>query len=464
MAKAVAKIASRAATTTKKLEGKSLGLPLFSKHRVMDVQGIHLENLKYSLFLKRRFLPIFVTVFLGSFNDNLLRSGLVVLIAYSASKGIELPTRPEILVTICSALLVIPLLLFSSLAGPMADKFEKSRLVVITKLVEIGIMVGAYYGFQTHNIYLLMAMLFVSGTHSTFYGPIKFSILPTHLKTGELMAGNGFMAGGTYVAMLLGLVAGGYLVELPGNAIGLTALLVAVVGLFASLFIPLAPASHPQAHIDLNIWRGTIDIIAYALREEKVRHTILLLSWFLLVGSIYMAQFSNYAQSVVKANNEVYILFLTVFSVGIAAGSLLCDVLLKGQISAKLVPISGAGISLFTFLVVMTTPAPAHEGFIGAAEFLEMPSHWPVLLSMLMVAICGGIYIVPLYAILQSLPSAQFRSRVIAASALSDAIFMTLAAFVSAMLLLVGFSITDLFLVMAVLGMGVVVYARKLTV
>lgn len=429
----------------------------------MDLEGLHLENLKYSLFLKRRFLPIFITIFLGSFNDNLLRSGLVVLIAYSASKGIELPTQPEILVTICSALLVIPLLLFSSIAGPLADKYEKSRLVVFTKIAEIGIMAGAFYGFETNNIYLLMAMLFVSGTHTTFCSPIKFSILPTHLRSRELMAGNGFMAGGTYLSMLLGLIAGGLLVEMPHNIIGITALAIAFVGLIASLFVPHAAPGHPEAHISCNIWRGTVDIAGYVLRDRNIRVLVLALSWFLVIGSIYMAQFSNYAQSVIHANNEVYIVFLTVFSIGIAIGSLMCDTLLKGEISGHLTPWAAAGISFFTYLMVFTTPVPVHEGMLTASEFLADSTHWPVLFSMLMVAVCGGIYIVPLYAIMQARTDERYRSRVVAASSLSDAVLITLATIISAGLLLVGFDIPDLFLVVATFNLGMVFYARKIT-
>src|SRR4029077_12508870 len=184
--------------------------------------------------------------FLGALNDNLLRSGLVVLIAYSASNGIVLPARPEILVTICSALLVMPLLLFSSIAGSLADKFEKSRLVRFAKIAEVGIMVCVFYGFATKNIFLLMAMLFVSGTHTTFYSPIKFSILPDHLQSGELLAGNGFMAGGSYLAVLCGLIVGGLLVELPGNVIGITALCVAAGVLLSSLFILPSHIAHPD--------------------------------------------------------------------------------------------------------------------------------------------------------------------------------------------------------------------------
>ncbi|MFW0776666.1 MAG: MFS transporter [Rickettsiales bacterium] len=428
----------------------------------MELDKLDLENLKYSLFLKRRFWPIFVATFLGAFNDNLLRSGLIVLIAYSAQKGITLPTSPEILVTICSALLVVPIFIFSSLAGSLADKHEKSRLVVFTKCAELLIMAGAFYGFATNNIYLLMVLLFFSGTHTAFYSPIKFSILPDHLQSGELLAGNGFMAGGSYLAVLMGAVAGGLLVEMPDNAIGYAAVILALIGFIASLFIPASTRANPDGHIDLNLWRGTCDIIKYAWADKKALHTIFALSWIMLVSFMYMSQFANYAQSVMQANNEVYILFLTLFSVGIAIGSILCDTLLKGEISAKLTPYAALGITIFTCVMVFATSQPEHEGLLDITAFLNSTHAWPVIGSMLMVAICGGIYMVPLYALLQSRAEDQFRSRVIAASNMSDSIFMTLAALVSALLLLAGLTIKDLFLLVAALNLMVVWYARKL--
>ncbi|MFO0388867.1 MAG: MFS transporter [Alphaproteobacteria bacterium] len=441
----------------------SSGLRCFGKCMELDALDIDLKHLKYGLFAKRRFLPIFLATFLGAFNDNLLRSGLVVLIAYSASKGITLPAQPEILVTLCSALLVLPILLFSSIAGPLADKYEKSQLVILTKIAELGIMLCVFYGFATLNIYLLMVMLFVSGTHTTFYSPIKFSILPDHLSNKELLAANGFMAAGSYLAILGGLIAGGLLVEMEGNVIGGVAICIAAIGLLASLFIPKSRIANPHIEISLNIWKGTQAMIRNATYDMQNFRAILGLSWFLLVGSVYMSQFANYAQAVVRANNEVYVLFLLVFSVGIAFGSMICDTLLKGEISTKLTPLMAFGTALFTLLMVLATPVPVHEGLMGVSEFLSTTSHWPVLGCMLMVAVCGGIYIVPLYAFLQSQSHEKFRSRIMAASNMCDSVFMTLAAIASAILLMLGFNILDLFLVLATLNLVVVWYAWKFT-
>lgn len=417
--------------------------------------------LKYKLFTKRRFLPIFLAQFLGAFNDNLVRSGLVVLITYADSKNIELSMPAEVLVTICSALLVVPFILFSSIAGPLADKIEKGRLVTYTKIAEVMIMIVAAYGFATNDIHLLMFMLFVSGTHSTFFGPIKYSILPEHLKDDELLAGNGFIAGGSYLGILFGLICGGLLIEVPGNVIGYAAIAIAGIGLIASLMIPHTRPAAPETHISLNVFAGTARMMKQAFRHHTVFLAIMGLSWFLLQGSVFMAQFSNYARFSVNANNEVYTFFLTIFSVGIALGAVICDKILKGQISSRLSPITLLGVSVFTYLMVLNTPAPANHAMLDVSALLSDPMYYSMLLCMLMVAICGGIYMVPLYAMLQSKSESGQRSQVIAASNVMDSVFMTLAAVISAVLLHAGFSITDLFMIMATLNLCVAFYVFR---
>lgn len=426
----------------------------------MEGEALHIEPMKFRLFLQRRFFAIFLATFLGGFNDNLIRSGLVVLIAYSSTKGISIPTQPEILVTLCSAILMLPLIIFSSVAGSLADKYEKSRLVVIAKFAEVIIMIIAFVGFEEQNIVLLMVMLFFSGMHTTFYSPIKFSILPEHLQKNELLAGNGFMAAGGYISILFGLIAGGLLVEYPNNLIGYVAIGIALLGLGASLMIPKTGAAHANMKMDWHILRGSRDIISYAWKDRSVRIPIIALSWFLMYASVYMAQFANYAQAVVGGNNQVYILLLTVFSLGTAFGSTICDTLLKGEISARFTPYAALGLSFFTYLLILSTP-PTHDPLLDAATFASIPHYWMVMACMTLVAFSGGVYIVPLYAMLQADTSPKYRSRVMAASNLSDAVFMTFAALTSALLLSLGADILDLFKIIATLNLVVVWYAGK---
>lgn len=430
----------------------------------MELESLQLEKaLKYKLFTSRRFLPMFLSICFGIFNDNLIRSGLVVLITYSSKHNIELSVPPEILVTICYALLVTPMVLFSSLAGEIADKYEKSRLIVLTKIAEIFIVSAASYGFYHNDIDLLMIILFVSGTHSAFNIPIKFSILPQHLKREELLVGNGFIASGSYLAILIGMIVGGIIIEYPDNLIGTVAITFAISGFTASLFVPPAPSAHPHMKISFNLWKGSHNIITHAFRDETLMRTILALSWFITVGSIYISQFANYARGVMHADNDVYILFLTVFSVGIAIGSLLCDTLLKSQISTRFTPISAIGVALFTALMIYFTPtAPATGELMGVKEFFSVSSHLLVVGSMLLVAICGGLYIVPLYALLQSRTTPTHRSQIIAASNLSDSLAMTMSAIICAILLSYGLGVKDLFIIVAVLTIGVAWYVRKI--
>ena len=428
----------------------------------MELEGLHLKNLKYKLFTSRRFLPMFLSIFLGAFNDNLIRSGLVVLITYAAQHDISLSMQPEILVTICYGLLVLPMVLFSSIAGELADKYEKSRLIIFTKIAEIFIVLGASYGFYHNDIPFLMVILFISGTHSAFNVPIKFSILPQHLKHGELLAGNGFVASGSYLAILVGMIVGGLIIESPNNLIGIVAISVSIIGFIASLFVPRAPSAHPQTKISFNLWKGSMSIIAHARKDDVLVRTILALSWFITVGSIYISQFANYARGVIHANNEVYILFLVVFSVGTAIGSLLCDTLLKSQISTRFTPLAAIGIALFTALMVFFTPVPMTDELMTINEFFSVTSHLLVLGCMLLVAICGGLYIVPLYALLQSRTGASHRSQIIAASNLSDSLSMTLSAIISAILLSYGLGVKDLFIIVAFLTLAVAWYVRKI--
>ena len=426
----------------------------------MELEALSIKNQKYSLFACRRFLPMFLATFLGTFNDNVLRSGLVVLIAYSSKHGIKLFADPEILVTLCSGLLVLPMVLFSSIAGQLADRYEKSRLLRFTKMAELFIMLSAAYGFYSQNIVLLMALLFISGTHSTFFVPIKFSILPQHLKHGELLAGNGFIASGGYLAILTGMMAGGLLVEGANNIIGVVLLSVAICGFTSSLFVPLAPSAHPDTKIHLNLWRGSMEIIKHTMRDPILVRIILSLSWFIVVGSVFVGQIANYSRGIIHADNEVYIVFLTLFSLGMASGSLACDSLLKGQISTRFTPVSALGVALFTVLMVIFTPAPMGDELMTVTQFFSVPSHYIIVFCMVMVAVCGGVCMVPLYAALQDRTSPSHRSQIIAASNLSDSICITIATIASAILLACGVGVADLFIIVGLITPAVAYYTR----
>jgi acyl-[acyl-carrier-protein]-phospholipid O-acyltransferase/long-chain-fatty-acid--[acyl-carrier-protein] ligase len=305
------------------------------------------EN-QYHLFRTTRFLPLFVTQFLGALNDNLFKNALVILILYrlAESGGHDGP----VLVTIAAGVFILPFFLFSATAGQLADKFEKSRLIRLIKLAEILIMGLAVGGFLWGESYLMLAVLFLMGAQSTFFGPLKYAILPDHLHEDELIGGTGLIEAGTFLAILIGTILGGVMI-LTGNGVAVVSaaiLLLAGCGWLSSFFIPRAEPPSPDLKLNPNIPAETWNIIRAATARRDMRLTILGISWFWLVGATFLSQFPGLAKNVIGANEHVVTLFLTTFSIGIGLGSLFCNKLLDGEITAKFVPFGALGMTLFT--------------------------------------------------------------------------------------------------------------------
>ncbi|HYV88518.1 MAG TPA: MFS transporter, partial [Candidatus Polarisedimenticolia bacterium] len=320
----------------------------------------------------RRFLPLFITQFMGALNDNIFKNALIILVTFriAAETGID----GQLWATIAAGIFILPFFLFSATAGRFADKFEKSRLIVIIKVAEIAIMALAAFGFDQQNISVLMTVLFLMGTHSTFFGPLKYSILPAHLATNELLGGNALIEAGTFLAILIGTIAGGVFI-LTGQGIAVVSamvLSVAVLGLLASLAIPKAPAEAPDLKLGWNIAKHTWEMTRYAAEQRDIFLSILGISWFWLIGSVYLSQFPTFSKDVLGADNNVVTLFLTAFSLGIGAGSMLCSRLLKGEISARYVPLGALGVTLFTVeLYFASGPlAGTGSGTLGLQQFL----------------------------------------------------------------------------------------------
>lgn len=417
---------------------------------------------QFELMKTRRFLPLFMTQFLGSFNDNMFRSALAVLITYQFTSGPVSWLTAGVMVALCSTLLVIPFPILSPIAGQMADKYDKAKLIKWIKLSEVLIMSIAAYGFMHGAIYLLMGLLLMTGVHSAFFGPIKYSILSDHLTEQELLPGNSLIAGGTYASVLAGLIFGGLLVESDkgGALIGYTLASGAILGFIASRFIlPTTPAS-AELTINYHVVREATTIIGQVRANRPVILSILGLSWFLLIAAVFMGQFPTFAKAV-GGDNEVYTLFLIIFSLGISLGSLLCNRILKGEISAKFTPVAAFFISVFIIAMVVSAPA-ATDHLMGAWEFIDHTNHWPMMLAMLGIAVAGGVYIVPLYTIMQAKAEVQYRSRIIAARNVINSAFITLAMVISAGLLAIGLDVFELSIIIAVLNVGVVVRSSQL--
>lgn len=417
-----------------------------------------------NLLKTNRFLPLFLTQSLGAFNDNVYKNALVILMTYQLSN--QLHFNIEILITLAAGIFILPFFLFSATAGQIADKFEKSNLIRLTKIVEISLVLLAGLGFYLHSVTILLSVLFLLGTQATFFGPLKYSILPDHLKTEELIAGNALIEAGTFFAILLGTIIGGVLamLKIGPTLVCILALLTALAGFITSLRIPRAQINAPRLKINFNVVQETWDIVQHTLAKRDLYLAIMGISWFWLIGATYLSQFPTYAKDVLGAQSSVVTVFLTFFTAGIGIGSLFCNRLLKGKIHATFVPLAALGMSVFAIdLVFASHHSSAHAGpLISLGQFLASPANWRILMDLLLLAICGGIYIVPLYAILQHDAEPDYRSRAIAANNIINAVFMVCAAIATTIMLYLHLSITQVFFVVAIANLIVAIYICNL--
>lgn len=405
------------------------------------------------LLRTRRFLPLFVTQFLGAFNDNLFKNALIILVTFSLA---DAGTNGQMLVTVATGIFILPYFLFSATAGRLADKLEKQTIIHMIKAAEILIMGVATVAFFTGSITLLMTVLFLLGVHSTFFGPLKYGILPVHLATTELLSGNALIEAGTFLAILLGTIAGGMLILTDNGllAVSTLALTVAAGGLIASLFIPHAPAAAPELRIGFNILADTWEMIRYAGARRAIMVPILAISWYWAIGAIFLAQFPAFAKDVLGGDDHVVTLFLTAFSIGIGIGSMLCNRLLKGQISMRYVPVAAIVMTVFILdLYLATRNLEAGTGpLLGLDGFLARPVAWRVLADLVLLAVAGGFYIVPPYALMQARSEPSHRARVIAVNNIMNAVFMVGGSIVAVLLIGWHLSVPEIFLTFGILN------------
>lgn len=417
-------------------------------------------------FLSKRFLPLFITQFLGAFNDNFFKNALVVLITYrlAAESGLN----GAMMVAAAAGIFILPYFLFSALSGQLADKIDRTIIARMVKIAEIILMLLASVGFYFGNIWFLMAVLFGMGVHSTFFGPIKFALLPQHLHSNELMPGNAAIEAGTFLSILLGTIAGGVMIMLPNGTMLVAAalLLVAVTGLLSAMKIPPAPPPEPSLTIRYNLVTETIALIKAAKKDKPVFQAILGISWFWFIGATFLAQFPPYAKESLNAGASVVTFFLTVFSIGIGIGSFLCNALSKGQVTLRYAFWSLIGISVFAFDLSLASAHPhimESNDLIDLKTFLSYPKHWRILFDLLMVSICGGIYIVPLYAFLQHKGDISRMARLIATNNIMNALYMVSSAILLMGLVSAKVAIPKIFLVVAVLNLVMALWTRRNT-
>ncbi len=413
---------------------------------------------QFSLLGERRFGPFFVTQFLGAFNDNLFKNALVILIAFQLASQRD----ADYLVNLAFGLFILPFFLISATAGQLADKYEKGFLIRRVKLAEIALMALATIGFALESVALLIGVLFLLGVQSAVFGPLKYGILPQHLRDDELLGGNGLVEMGTFIAILAGTNLGGILIALPAGgktAIGVTVVTIAVAGYLASRAIPTAPPAAPGLSINWNPVTETWRNLRFLARNRTVFLSVLGISWFWFLGATYLAQLPNYTRFTLGGNAQVVTLLMTVFLVGTATGSLLCNRLAAGRVELGLVPFGSIGLTLFSLdLVFSVAPAAPGAALLDAAAFVAADGRWRVLVDILGIGIFGGFYIVPLYALVQQRSERSHLSRVIAGNNILNALLMVIAAGMALALFAAGLTVPQLFLVVALMNAAVAAY------
>ena len=414
---------------------------------------------QFGLLRERRFAPFFGVQFLGALNDNVFKQALVILLAYQTAAFTTMSS--DVLQNVAQALFILPFFLFSATAGQLADKFEKSRLISVTVAIELAVMILGAAGFFLHSLGLLLAALFLGGVQSALFGPVKYAILPQHLKESELIGGNGLVETGTSVAILLGMMLGGWMISQAGwGIVGVAATTVALsaTGWLLSRYIPLAPAADPGLRINWNVFTETWRNFQFMRGNRTVLLSILGISWFWFFGAMFITQFPNLSKSVLEGDEHVVTLLLVVFSIGIGAGSLLCEKLSGHKIEIGLVPFGSIGMTLFAADLYWALAGHLQHGPSSLAAFLLDAGHWRILGDLLLIGTFGGFYIVPLYALVQSRSETSHRSRVIAGNNILNALFVVAAAALAIALFRLGLTIPQLFLVTAVLNAAVALY------
>ncbi|PPC96927.1 MFS transporter [Methylotenera mobilis] len=426
---------------------------------------------QFQLMQEKRFRPFFFTQFLGAFNDNVFKTALITLVAFHTARLTSIDGST--LATLLPGLFILPFFLFSATAGQLADKYEKSQIIRLVKVFEIGIMLFASAGFFLHNIWLLAAALFMMGMHSTLFGPVKYAYLPQHLKESEIVGGNGMVEMGSFVAILLGQVLGAWLAMQSEHALltSSTVLVIAVLGYWTSCGVPNSPAVAPKLKINWNPITETYRNIKFIWQHQAIWLTIIAISWFWFYGATLLAQFPSFAKNILHGDESLFILLLSIFSLGIGIGSLMCEKLSKGKVELGLVLFGATGLTLFGadlyFASTSIYESLNNKALLDYATFIGMHydaeghlifTYWRLLADIALIGVFGGLYIVPLYAFIQTRSEKSHQSRVIAANNILNALFMVISALFSVQVFNMGLNIPQLFLVTALLNVIIMIY------
>ena len=413
---------------------------------------------QFALLGQRRFAPFFWTQFAGAGNDNLFKFAFTVMVTYQLSVSWLPPAMAGLVI---GALFTLPYLLFSATSGQLTDKWDKTRMFRLVKNLEIGIMLIAAWGFVEANVPVLLLCVFLMGLHSTLFGPVKFAYLPQVLNDRELTGGNGMVEMGTFVAILLGQVAGGLLIAVPevGHMqVAIACVALAVVGRICAQFIPHAPATDPDLVINWNPITETWRNLKLAHGNVVVFRSLLGISWMWFFGAVFLSQFPSFAKEVLHGDEHVASLLLVIFSVGIGIGSLLCEVFSRRQVEIGLVPLGAIGMSVFAIDLYFATRALPPSELMGVGAFFAQHKNWRVMVDLGMLALSAGIYSVPMYALIQMRSLPTHRARIIAANNILNALFMIASAVLAGGLLAAGCTIPQVFLMTGIANAIVALY------
>ncbi len=429
----------------------------------VDIHPRHHARSQFALLGERRFAPFFWTQFLGAANDNLFKFSFTLLASYHAAEwgGVDPSTAGFVI----GALFIVPYLLFSATSGQLSDKYDKSRLMRLVKSLEIGIMSLAAAGFLLHVAAALYTCVLLMGLHSTLFGPAKYSYLPQHLAEDELTGGNGMVEMGTFVAILVGTIAGGLLAQASGESawpVAAACVAVAVAGRAVAQGIPRSPAPAPDLRINWNPVSETWRNLRIAHRQRAVFNSLLGISWLWFFGSILLTSFAPFARQVLGGDENVVTLLLTIFSLGIGLGSLACERLSGHKVEIGLVPFGSIGMTLFGVDLWLASRGMHGVGGIPVGEFLARLANWRVMADLFLLALFGGFYSVPLYALIQARAEPGHRARIIAANNILNALFMVVASLMAIALLKSGLTLPQLFLVVALMNAAVAAYVYLL--
>ena len=416
---------------------------------------------QFQLLKQRRFLPFFITQFLGAFNDNIFKYALSIWIVFQGANFVD--TSADLLINSAALLFILPFFLFSATAGQWIDKYEKSKSIRNIKLLEVAIMLVAAVAFIQGYIFLLIGLLFFMGSQSAFFGPAKYSYIPQHLAESELIEGNALVQMGTFVAILLGTIFGGMLIahEQGRVYVSFVIVVVAFIGYASSRFIPITPSLNDELKINWNVFSETYHNLKNIRKNRTVFLSILGISWFWFLGATYLVQLPNYTKTILTGNEDVVTFLLILFTLGIGAGSLLCNWLSGEKVEIGLVPFGSIGLTVFGMDLYYSQPADISVVVIGLKDFLT-DGYLRLQIDLVMLGFFGGLYIVPLLALVQQRSDRKYLSRTIAGNNILNALLMVLSAIFSMLILSTGFTIAELFFMVAILNAIVAIYIYTL--